>query len=367
MTLLAVIVASLAIAQTLPVSIEPHQLDLVLQVGGDPSDEDYAFGRIAGLVAASDGRVYVLDRFDNAVRIFSESGDLLGRFGGSGGGPQEFVRAGAMRVAGNTIEIVDLGANRIASFDFDGRLIENRRLDLPVILGSQAVFEDWILAKTAGTLRASDRVDAVRNAIVAVRRGSKALDTIATGTVSAFQWSESDSGRRHMSPGPFGDAANFAPLDPSSFVVGDGATGTVEVWSVGEVGPRRRARRVLGIDAVEITESEADEVWHRLFDGADARIPTRVRLFPPPVWPSITRIIVDDQRRIWLGLRHAPGRGYAQEWLVLSSDDLNTLSKIRMPDRFQLRFVRGSLLYGITKSEFDEESVQVYRIDPEPK
>lgn len=58
------------------------------QPEGAPSE---VFGKIADVEVDSEDRIFVLDSYNHAVRIFGSSGQYLGSFGAAGRGPGEFV------------------------------------------------------------------------------------------------------------------------------------------------------------------------------------------------------------------------------------------------------------------------------------
>ncbi len=63
-----------------------------LTVGGPDADEDASFGSISGLAVDGLGRLFIADRQDNQIRVFSNSGTLQSRIGRVGSGPLEFKR-----------------------------------------------------------------------------------------------------------------------------------------------------------------------------------------------------------------------------------------------------------------------------------
>jgi len=63
-----------------------------LTIGGADADDDASFGGVSGLAVDGQGRVFVADRQDNQIRVFSATGVFQSRIGRAGSGPLEFKR-----------------------------------------------------------------------------------------------------------------------------------------------------------------------------------------------------------------------------------------------------------------------------------
>ena len=80
------------------VTSDPFSSDRRCALGDEPffslgdalGDERYEFYSLRGMARLSDGSVAVIDRRDQRVRIFSETGEFLRSMGGRGEGPGEF-------------------------------------------------------------------------------------------------------------------------------------------------------------------------------------------------------------------------------------------------------------------------------------
>lgn len=63
-----------------------------LTIGGADADDDASFGSVSGIAIDGQGRVFVADRQDNQIRVFSATGVFQSRIGRVGSGPLEFKR-----------------------------------------------------------------------------------------------------------------------------------------------------------------------------------------------------------------------------------------------------------------------------------
>ena len=97
------------------------QLEPVLAIGSVEGDGPDVFGSIADIEVGGDGRIFVLDRHVNELRVFAADGTHLVTAGRTGGGPGEFTRVnGLHRITGDSVLVTDVGNARYAVFDADG-------------------------------------------------------------------------------------------------------------------------------------------------------------------------------------------------------------------------------------------------------
>ncbi len=102
---------------------ERLQLVEEVRIGVVDGDERYVFGRVAGVVPAAEGSVWVADGQAQIVRRYDESGAHLEDIGGPGDGPGEFKSI--MDLApyrGDSVAVWDAHAWRVSLFDRDGVL-----------------------------------------------------------------------------------------------------------------------------------------------------------------------------------------------------------------------------------------------------
>ena len=69
-----------------------------VSIGALDGDEEYLLGAVAGLDVDADGRIYVVDRQAQNVRVFSADGEHLLTIGRGGEGPGEFHQPDQVRV-----------------------------------------------------------------------------------------------------------------------------------------------------------------------------------------------------------------------------------------------------------------------------
>jgi hypothetical protein len=92
-----------------------------LRIGAVEGTGPAVFSAISGMQVHEDGRIYVLDRQANELRIFSPDGSHLRTVGRSGGGPGEYSAAnGLLWLAPDSLLVVDQRGNRYSVLTDDG-------------------------------------------------------------------------------------------------------------------------------------------------------------------------------------------------------------------------------------------------------
>ena len=125
------------------------ELDREVQFGREDGDPDELFGRVAGFVRLSDGRVLVGDGMGDRIRVFAPDGRLTETVGRSGEGPGEFTNlVGVRSFRGDSVVVVDFEGLRWSVLGPNGRFVRhqypevagwNRPGSSPVLFG---FFED---------------------------------------------------------------------------------------------------------------------------------------------------------------------------------------------------------------------------------
>ena len=99
---------------------------------GSLEDPDYGFSRIRGVDVDRDGQVYVFERQDREIRVYSPDGRLIRRIGGAGEGPGEFQRDVRFGVVGDVVWAMDwvFGSPvRLTRFNRSGDVLSARRVE----------------------------------------------------------------------------------------------------------------------------------------------------------------------------------------------------------------------------------------------
>jgi hypothetical protein len=90
-----------------------------LRIGVLDGAEEYQFFRVTGVAVDADGRIFVADAGDHAVRIYDQDGTFVRGFGRPGQGPGEFTMPSGLFVRHDTVHVADRGGSGFTSVLFD--------------------------------------------------------------------------------------------------------------------------------------------------------------------------------------------------------------------------------------------------------
>ena len=107
-------------------------LELVeeLRIGEMESRPEYLFARISSLAVDNEKNIYVADRMEDHIKVFSPEGLILRTIGRSGQGPGEIGRVDKIFIAENgDLIVVDPARREIHTFSPDGQHVESLQFD----------------------------------------------------------------------------------------------------------------------------------------------------------------------------------------------------------------------------------------------
>lgn len=105
----------------------PWRVVEFLRLGGEGAGDPQEFGQITGVVATSDGTVFVADGMAKEIRAFAPDGVFRWRTGRDGGGPAEFRSLTSLGTLGDTIVTLDPGNGRVGLIGSDGEWLGQRQ------------------------------------------------------------------------------------------------------------------------------------------------------------------------------------------------------------------------------------------------
>ncbi|HEU4631731.1 MAG TPA: 6-bladed beta-propeller [Gemmatimonadaceae bacterium] len=363
---------------------------------GREDDADYQFGRIVAATRLADGRIAVFDGMANELRFFDAQGQLVGKVGGSGGGPGEYKNVSWMqRLAGDSLMLHDMGAQRITVLAPDGAVA--RSLSLAAAApprkapeaeqGAPRVFMTGmgiyrVLAPFAdGTLLArvasAPRLDATsRDSLVYVRLAADGSlrDTIGTFAGDETQARRSGSGENVMiaiGPPPFGKASRVA-------VDGDGFWfGSADRYELARYTADGRLVRLVrrAVEPLPVTPEDAEarkrKELDRTMSGIPAGMEARFRRMTeekwanatlPPTFPAHGDLHIDPAGRLWVQETTRPADPIPR-WSAFDADG-RYLGTVALPEDFRVLEFGADYVLGVQRDENDVEQVRLYALQP---
>lgn len=350
----------------------------VLTIGEAAGDPDYQFGQIAGLGATSDGSILVLDNQAQHVKVYSADGVFERTVGQAGSGPGEFGAgaAGLMVGTADTVIIPDAGNQRVNVI----LLGEGESTSFPLsfeegIPMRWQVSDSGILAVQRRALNLPNQEAVDVDLIARQAYDGTIVDTLLTPP----------RGETFSFGGGLPEFHFFAP-EPTWTLLNDGTFvhGVNSDYRISVAGPDASVTRVITMPSEPIPVSQEDKeiitgmimrlmeeqgVPPQALDGIEQGISfedffpafTQMRNGPEQsLWVqriSVPSDMTDDEQENWNPLLDQG----SDEWDVFDAEG-RFMGFVTMPDRFTPFSLRGDLLYGVWRDEFEVQYVKVYRI-----
>jgi hypothetical protein len=317
------------------------------------------FARITGVIADTEGNIYVADSRTFNIRVFDEGGRFLRTIGRKGGGPGEFETLQSIGWLGDTLVTMDGRNARIGLMTSTGEWQGQRPFGR--ISGSEVRFTQTAPAElySFAFVRRGDR--GVRVFVRQTHQGD--ADTLlAPHDPSQIPKSVTCS---------YNDAITFFSVSfaPSGVKQPAPNVQRLDYWS----GQYRLHFVKMPDDTVRIIERDiaplavTDEEWAKeeaKFRAEYDKLPpsrscNASGLTRPDSKAMILGVIFDDQGRMWVERRTESGSAFD-----VFSPEGHLLAELEAPQRLnEIRpYVRGDRLYLATTDSLDVQYVKAYQI-----
>jgi hypothetical protein len=74
-----------------------------------------------------------------------------------------------------------------------------------------------------------------------------------------------------------------------------------------------------------------------------------------------TRIVIDEEGRVWLSPYELSNLSYAGNWHVLDVEG-RLIGSLKVPENFRLLAVRSNTVFGVWQDELNIEYIRSYRV-----
>ena len=349
-------------------------VDVTLEAASD--DVQLSWGN--AVAVDSHGRVFLRDGLVKGVLVLTPDLRHERTIGREGEGPGEFVHVASVQLLpGDTLVVYDSRLLRVTVYppasdepaylhdvsaslsdDGEGAWYPHTVHKLPGERGLLTAYSPPVMADGSDADRQDDW-NVVR------RLHEDSAGGMQTDSVFAYPRDERLVLRQGDSRGsavtswvhPFGRRSFLELLGDDEFVYADTRTVGAQVADV--------TGRVVSSFAYKATSIPVtrDEMRRASRDMPRAMV-RMLRADAPYAWPSVTGLVIDDQRRLWLGIRKS--NRTQSEWAAFTSDGTHVVS-VLLPSGFQLMSVQGSRMIGVHTDESDVPQVQAYRMQPAAK
>ena len=346
-------------------------------IGVESGEDAYMFGSLAG-VAASDDRIYVLDRQVPALRMYDLDGGHLGDIGSIGSGPGEYRRPDGLGVADDgRLFVRDASQARVLIYSAEGVALETWSLQKTVrSFLPMAVTRDGAFFDPVGVESAND----IMNWKWGMQRFGHEGPVGPSIPVPDFAFRpaqlEARSGGRMMAMDiPFYPSLLWVLGPTGAMVAGTSDDYRYEVHDAGgdvTIVLRAWERVPAPEEEVQLAEKRAYDTFRELDPNWSWNGPAI-----PDHMPAYSLLLPDRDGRVWVqsivGTRRVPDCGPEAGrscWVAVHAVDVfgadgRYLGAVEPPPSFHLSlqtFIAGSTVVGATTAEAGTIVVKRYRL-----
>lgn len=344
---------------------------------GERDEPGHDLDQVGGAVRLTDGRIVIINRGSNELRVFDSTGSFLHLIGRRGEGPGEFLSLGTLqRLPGDTLLVLDMQLRRTSLFLPSGQFVKSagvmhvgeRSYRTPVgrlgdgrFLGTEYPMMDY--QETSGPVRREPY------ALVMLEANGAIADTLAV--VPGFErypGVASEGGRAFptVKPVQFGRMSLHA-TDGNRIYVGTNDADGIRVYSadgtlrrilrngtppepVTEAHRQQRIKENLARIARRGGSEQVKGEWRK--NEEDARF--------AEVFPYYEQFLVGTDGSLWVELaRRAEDEG--RRYLVYDTAG-KAIATVKSVDRVRPFDVGPDLVIGLWRDPDDVQHVRVYRV-----
>lgn len=352
----------------------------VLTFGEAAGDPDYQFGQISGLDVTSDGRILVLDQQAGHIKVFSGEGIFERTISQSGAGPGELGPQAALLMVGrgDTVFVPDMGNQRVNLFFMD----ESEPISFPLRF-EEGIPMRWEMSDQ-GVLVAQRRalnlpnqdVQADKDLIARQAYDGTIVDTLLTPPRGeTFSFSSGLPEFHFFVPEPAWTLLNDGSM---AFAMSDEFRVSVYALdgSLTRVITMPVERKPVGEEDISIIMDMLETVFEQQGVPPQGVELIKQNMTFEDVFPAFTQMRSGPGNSLWVQRAGVPSDmtaeerenwnpildpGVTDEWDVFDAEG-RLLGIIRMPDRFTPFSLKGDLMYGVWRDEFEVQYVRVYRV-----
>ena len=324
------------------------------------SDPSLPIGRVVGLAADSRLKVYVNDGYLDGIAVLAPDLTFEREVGRKGEGPGEFDWPTSLQILeGDSLYVFDGGLARVTVF-------EPQALTVAYTTPLSAINNPsrlWRLPGQRGYLGsrwlpfyATQRAEDQGRSEVVFRLGRDG--NTEADSLYAFPAGERlvarGEGSVMVGPHPFGSESFLSLLGAARLVHANSRVPSVIVLDL--AGSVQHSFAV-PTTPVPVSAAELGRVIEREERQAFVRV---LEEGAPYTWPALTGLAVDDEQRIWVGVR-SESRSDEWEWTAFSQEG-NKVGSVLLPAGFVVHAVRDGRLFGVVTDELDVPRIRVYRL-----
>lgn len=321
------------------------------------SRSDVLFGRITGVDADAEGRIYVGDDFANQIYRFDKEGRALSPLGQSGRGPGEFEALGDVQIHDRTLYAFDHLLRRVSLFDLSDDGSVTTQLIPPLPSGS---FPGRLYVSPNGHLYVgystgySDDDTSLRpkmRTLVQVDPDGEPGATVLSEYPEFETFATRHQGEVHIAPLPFARRPLIAIGADEHLYYAWSGTPELDVRSAN---PPSTQTLSLSADPVRITDSDRKNALSSHTEPLRGLLGKALAT----TYPALHGLLVDDRNRVWIGIRSS--RTHVT-WQQLDANG-TVQQEASLPVEVELHAIHGTRAYGSFVHPSDGPLVVRYRM-----
>ena len=329
------------------------------------SDPLLRLSDVRAIAVDSRGRVYVVDALEGGVIVLSPDLRHLETIGRAGEGPGEFRLKQIQILSADTLFVFDADLNRVTIIEPDDfEVIDTflpanwRRGPVPSKLWQLASSGRFLaLIRLPFHAGENDTADQGRmDAILAIDEGAAASDTILMVPAPDFLVARRP-GSVAAGTNPFGRVPLIRLIGRDRLVYAN--SGALDVSIVGFTGSIDHSFSFPTVPVPVTSEQLSSRVSRTFGPLADV-----LRQGGPYTWPALAGLAVDEENRVWVGIRGQEGE-LEWEWAAFTQIGAHAGS-VRLPAGQILEAVRDDQLYTVSLDSLEVPRIRAYRLREEP-
>lgn len=347
-------------------SIDPEPL---VTIGGLRSDASQQLFQISGGLRLSDGRIAIANGGSSDIRIYGTDGALLAVYGRQGEGPGEFTSPQLAGVIGDDSLIVfDSQLRRISILDADTGYVRS------VLVGDEG--GGFPLAR--GALGDGDLLlgggmyfSSANGFPSGLTRPPSRYLVVSLDGEAVGDFGEIPAAEMFAKVSSTGFSARLVPFGKITAIAATSDRiwlGTGESWEIRAFRPDASLARIVRFDrspravTADMVSAFVDE---QVADARDENEARTLRTFyaempTPETVPPYELFARDELDNLWIGEYLLPDQ-QSRTWTLADSAG-NAIGRITTPPRTVPLDIGPDWLLGVTRDEFDVESVTLWRL-----